>query len=324
MDKPFKTLDEQISMLKRRNLIISSYGYVKEILSQINYYNVINGYKSVFLKRDLKGVLFSPEEFKEGTTFEELYNLYLMDFELKKIVFPYVIRFEKLIKTSCAYYFSEKYREPYSYLQMKNYSNDISELTNVLKNIATLSNLVNSNNKNTGKAAIKHYIDKYTQVPLWVLINFLTLGNISYFYNSLDNSLQSNIAKTFSDRYKQDYNSKEKIEAGEIIEILKISNYFRNIIAHDEVMYSFKIQKKGSVKKFKKYFKNKYEGERLYDLIMLLQLVLPKEEHKCLLAELKDVFSKFGKKFKTVKMEEIMHIAGFKSNWEQIQIEKSD
>lgn len=318
MDKPFKTLDEQISILKGRNLIINSDDYVKEILSQINYYNVINGYKSVFLKRDLNGVLFFPEEFKDGTTFEELYNLYLMDFELKKIVFPYLIRFEKLLKTSCAYYFSKEYREPYSYLQMKNYSNDISKLTNVLKNIATLSNLVNSNNKNTRKTAIKHYIDNYTQVPLWVLVNFLTLGNISYFYNSLDNSVQSNIAKTFSHRYKQDYNSKEKIEAGEIMEILKISNYFRNIIAHDEVMYSFKIQKISSVQKFKKYFKNNYEGESLYDLVMLLQLVLPKEEHKCLVSELQGVFSKFGEKFNTVKIEEIMQIAGFKGNWEQI------
>ena len=318
MDKPFKRFGEQIDILKSRNLVIDNEEYVEDILSQINYYNVINGYKNIFLKRDLNGVLVSPEEFKQGTTFEELYSLYLMDFELKKTIFPYLLRFEKLLKTACAYYFSEKHTENYSYLQMKNYSNDASNLTSVLKNIATLSNLVSSNNKNTGKSAIKHYIDEYSQVPLWVLINFLTLGNLSYFYNSLDNSLQSIIAKTFSNRYKKEYNSKEKIEAGEIIEILKISNYFRNIIAHDEVMYSFKIRKVSSTQKFKKYFNNDYTGENLYDLVMLLKLVLPKKEHKNLILEIKDIFSRYEMKFKTVKIEEVMELSGFKSNWEQI------
>lgn len=318
MDKSFKRFDEQINILKSRKLIIDNDEYITDILSQINYYNVINGYKSIFLKRDLNGVLVSPEEFKQGTTFEELYSLYLMDFELKKTIFPVLLRFEKLLKTACAYYFSEKYTEDYSYLQMKNYSNDASNLTSVLKNIATLSNLVSSNNKNTGKPAIKHYIDEYSNVPLWVLINFLTLGNISYFYNSLENSLQSMIAKAFSTRYKKDYSSKEKIEAGEIIEILKISNYFRNIIAHDEVMYSFKIRKVSSTQKFKKYFNNDYNGETLFDLVMLLKLVLPKEEHNLLILEIKDIFSRFEKCFKTVKIEEVMELAGFKSNWEQI------
>lgn len=318
MDKPFKTFEEQINILKSRNLVIDNEEYVKEILSQINYYNVINGYKSIFLKRDLNGILVSPEKFKEGTTFEELYSLYQMDFELKKTIFPYILRFEKLLKTACAYCFSEKHTEAYSYLQMKNYSNDESNLTSVLKNIATLSNLVSSNNKNTGKPAIKHYIDEYSQVPLWVLINFLTLGNISYFYNSLDNSLQSMIAKTFSNRYKKDYNSKEKIEAGEIIEILKLSTYFRNIIAHDEVMYSFKIRKVSSTQKFKKYFNNKYTGENLYDLIMLLKLALPKEEHNLLISDIKDIYSRYAVKFISVKIEDIMQVSGFKNNWEQI------
>ena len=51
---------------------------------------------------------------------------------------------------------------------------------------------------------------------------------------------------------------------------------------------------------------------------MVLKLVLPKEEYKCLISDVKNIFSKFEEKFKTVKIEEIMQIAGFKSSWEQI------
>ena len=83
-------------------------------------------------------------------------------------------------------------------------------------------------------------------------------------------------------------------------------------------MYSFKIRKVSSTQKFKKYFNNDYTGENLYDLIMLLKLVLPKDEHSHLILEIKDIFSRYETKFKTVKIEEIMQLSGFKSNWEQI------
>ncbi len=318
MSKPFKTIKEQILILKSRNLEIENEEIAESILSQINYYNIINGYKKVFLKRDLKGVLLDPEEFKTGSNFDELYQLYQMDIELKNCIFRFLLRFEKLLKTSCAYHFSEKHREEYAYLQMKNYSLDTKDLTNVLRNLSTLSNLVSSNNKKTGKPSIKHYIDKHGEIPLWVLINFLTLGNLSYFYSSLDNSLQSKIAKDFSKRYKKEYSSKEKIDVGEIKEALKVTNYFRNIVAHDEVLYSFNINKASSTTNFSKYFKGNYRGQGLNDLIMILKLVLPKVEHEMLIKEVKDIFARYNSKFNTVKFDDIIRVAGFHSLWYEI------
>lgn len=47
--KPFKTYDEQIDILKSRNLEIKDKSKAKDILSQINYYNLINSYKNPFL-----------------------------------------------------------------------------------------------------------------------------------------------------------------------------------------------------------------------------------------------------------------------------------
>ena len=109
-----------------------------------------------------------------------------------------------------------------------------------MKNIVTLSNAISRKNKNSnGKKPIKHYIKKHDHIPLLVLVNFLTLGNISYFYNSLDESLQNKIARDFGKRYKDSYQSREKISKTELIDIIKICNFFRNVCARDEVMYSF-------------------------------------------------------------------------------------
>ena len=72
-----------------------------------------------------------------------------------------------------------------------------------MKNIGKLSNAISRENENSNdKKSIKHYIKKHDLIPLWVLVNFLTLGNISYFYNSLDESLQNKIARDFGERYK--------------------------------------------------------------------------------------------------------------------------
>ena len=47
--KPFKTYDEQIDILKSRNLEIKDRNKARDLLSQINYYYLINGYKDPFL-----------------------------------------------------------------------------------------------------------------------------------------------------------------------------------------------------------------------------------------------------------------------------------
>jgi len=53
-----------------------------------------------------------------------------------------------------------------------------------LKNIGKLSNAISRENENSNdKKSIKHYIKKHYYIPLWVLLNYLTVGNISYFYN---------------------------------------------------------------------------------------------------------------------------------------------
>lgn len=48
-DKPFKTIKEQIQILKSRNLIFLNEETAKNALSRYGYYEIINGYKDFFL-----------------------------------------------------------------------------------------------------------------------------------------------------------------------------------------------------------------------------------------------------------------------------------
>ena len=311
MSKPFKTYDEQIEILSSRGLHIENIEQTKLILSQVNYYNLINGYKAPFL--DNASCSNGEDAYIPSSSFEEIYALHEMDRELKKVVFYSILRFEKLLKTSCAYHFSDLHRVGlYPYLQIENYSTSKHQLNFVLKNIGTLTNAISrENEKSNGKKPIKHYIKKHDHIPLWVLVNFLTLGNISYFYNSLDESLQNIIARDFGERYKENYHSKEKISKTELIEIIKICNFFRNVCAHDEVMFSFSLNKAGQTAMFKKFFDENYTGKNLHDLILVLQLVIPKEEYQSLIKSIVAIKNTYKDKFSSISIDDIFEISGF-------------
>jgi len=49
LEKEFKTIDEQIEILKSRNVKIENYDKAYKILTRNNYYYLINGYKDLFI-----------------------------------------------------------------------------------------------------------------------------------------------------------------------------------------------------------------------------------------------------------------------------------
>ena len=67
MEKEFKTIDEQIEILKLRNVLIEDYNIAYKILSKNNYYYLINGYKNLFIDKT-KNI----EKYLNNTKIEEI------------------------------------------------------------------------------------------------------------------------------------------------------------------------------------------------------------------------------------------------------------
>ena len=65
MEKLFKTLDEQVDILKERGLIIEDEELTKEILLRENYF-FINGYRILLTNS------YTDKNFIVGSTFREL------------------------------------------------------------------------------------------------------------------------------------------------------------------------------------------------------------------------------------------------------------
>ena len=89
--KEYKTNIELINYLISKGLIINDKENSLNNLERYSYYSIINGYKFVFKNND--------NNYKENTSFEEIFALYEFDKNIKSIFLKYILEIEIIIKS---------------------------------------------------------------------------------------------------------------------------------------------------------------------------------------------------------------------------------
>jgi abortive infection bacteriophage resistance protein len=121
------------------------------------------------------------------------------------------------MKNLISYYFSKEIKD-----NKGDKNNNINQL------ILYVNELVKQKHK-TNKS-IRHYSDNYGYVPLWVLMNILTFGNITVFYDVMKIQVRNEIAKIIG-------NNIERINVKQLLNILRTVNVYRNSCAHEDRLY---------------------------------------------------------------------------------------
>ncbi len=221
--KTFKTIDEQIEILKQRGLVISDIEKTRQILLRENYF-FINGYRHLFMN-SWKDVNFIP-----GTTFEELYAMFVFDRKERNIFFKNLLIVENNVKSLISYQLSRKYGfKEKEYLNPKNYSKDPIKIRQVHDVLNKVKRQIRVNGKQ--HSATMHYITNYGYIPLWILVKVLSFGIISELYNILDDSDKKDIAGIYN-------------VDSETLEIyLSILANYRNLCAHEDILYDHRTQR---------------------------------------------------------------------------------
>lgn len=120
MDKPFKSIDEQIAILESRGLECDN--NTRIVLEREGYYPVVNGYKDLFL--DHRGDS-CHEFFVKGTKFSDIYRLFEFDRSLRLLMFECFNKAEAVLKTVCSYRFAMAHKDsPEAYLDRGSYRAD--------------------------------------------------------------------------------------------------------------------------------------------------------------------------------------------------------
>ena len=291
--KDFATHAEQLEILEERGLKVPDKAAAKRILSRENYYALIDGYKEPFLEHDEMVNPYGLERYQEGTEFGHIYALHSFDRKLRLLLLNELLKFEKNIKSKVAYRFSEKFRETASFLEPGNYSTDSGHHHERDRIISTLANLIKSHKKRdkVRYPAIREFYDKHKNVPLWVLVNFLSLGQITHFYTVIDEELRDRIARDFAEEYSEEY-GEIRLKACDLDAILRIVFPYRNKSAHEEVLYRFHLPhpvELGAVESMLEMDKRSLSGATVFSVCGLLKLVLPKEDFRWFSKELEQL-----------------------------------
>lgn len=239
--KPFKTLEEQVTILESRGLSMPEYA-AYALLGE-DYYCVVNGYKEPFLDKEASAEA-GHDVYAEGTGFGDLSSLFLFDRDLRNLTFKYLLKAEARVRSVAAYTFSEAYRELDAYLKIANYTDAKDYMvgpSHYDEDLAGLIALLTRKSKG-GRACkdfIAHYRQNYDEVPLWVLVKDLTFGNVSYFYGLQKRSVQNLICKRVV-MLRRDP-AHVMLTPHDMRLALRTLVDFRNICAHDERLWCAKV-----------------------------------------------------------------------------------
>lgn len=301
MPKEFKTYDEQIELLQSRNVVTDE--NTKTQLMQESYYAIVNGYKDPFLDNNAMQSTHD-DVYLEGTKFEWIYSLFSFDRDLRAITFKYLTRAEATMKNAVTYAFCSVCSDPNAYLDRSSYveAKDMlvpkgfkgNKVMLHQNNLTTLMKILNSKVGKKGKSFTRHYMETYGFVPLWVLQNDLTFGNISNFYQLQKRSIQNHACTLILEANGA---QGRRLSADTLLRAFSVLVDFRNICAHDERLYCAKVGKSQDID-----FSN---------MAYYLMHVLPMEEFKQFLDEIFTLFNQHKENLHVVTMESLLKGMGF-------------
>lgn len=282
--KEFKSIEEQIELLKSRGVITDE--NTATVLLRENYYSVVNGYKDPFLDRT--AMQSCPDNvYLTGTRFEWLHSLFLFDRELRQVTFGYLIQAEAALKTATVYAFCEAHRGCADYLDRASFSDAKGMLVPKAfkgnkaalhsSNMNRLMKILNDKLvlKASSRPFVVHYLQKHGAVPLWVLCNDLTFGNMSHFYQLMKRGEQNAVCKhLFSTTLRA--NGEERLSPHDILRAYDVLVCFRNLCAHDERLYC--AQK---------------DNDTYATMLELLNIALPAKTVEKLKRELEELLEKY-------------------------------
>ncbi|MBQ8892224.1 MAG: Abi family protein [Bacilli bacterium] len=302
MKKDFKNLEEQIEILKSKGLVIDDVEYAKEVLFRENYF-FLNGYRFLLMRSNI------DRRYIEGATFLELYSLFLFDRTFRNILFKNILIIENNIKSIISYQLSIKYgyRER-DYLVPKNFTTNkekTKQVSDILKKMRRQINLNASQH-----TATSHYVNNYGYIPLWVLVKVLSFGIVGELYSILKKEDQLGIADIYN------------LDVDTLSNYLTILSNYRNLCAHEDILFSNKTQRQISDNIYHKLLNVPimddeyiYGKNDVFALVIILKQMLSEEEFSNFMEEVKHNLDNLEMNLHSIKIDKVLDGMGFPKNY---------
>jgi abortive infection bacteriophage resistance protein len=290
MVKPFKTIHDQLNLLKDRGLIVYDENEAEFILEHLNYYR-ISGYTLTLRKNDA---------FYANTTFDDIMQIYNFDKELKGFLLLCLEDIEIALRTHIGYVIGQV--DPLGYLRPENFASDIHfnafscEIRSALED-----------NKN--EAFIKHHQSKYgSLLPSWVFVETLSFGTLSRLFSSLHIDLQKSICAKYYKDIRYTY----------IMNWLEALVVIRNLCAHHSRLYNrglpraFTFAKKDLNFFLEQGYDRNQIGKKIFFALLIIARLAPRSKETTI--SITDKIYELQSKY---PFADIKHY-GFGKHWEEV------
>lgn len=303
--KVFKSIEEQVEILRNKGLVIEDEEYAKSILLRENYFFLM-GYRHSFLKKD------ASRKFIDGTSFNELYALFMFDRTFRNIIFKNILIVENNYKSIFSYALSSNYGyKEKDYLNPSNFDQSEDKKSQVSDLIRKLKRQYRVNGKQHG--ATSHYMVNYGYIPLWIGIKVISFGLMSELYSILKSEDANRIAKIYN------------IDAKSLEVFLPILANYRNLCAHEDILFDHFTQRTipdniyHHILNIPKVEDEYVNGKNdIFALILILKHLLTPGDFKLMMNEINYEFDRLKGRLVHIDISVIYEKMGFPLNYKDI------
>ncbi len=283
--KQHKSILEQISHLKRRGIIIDDLDKAVSFLSSVNYYR-FSGYLFQFRRKESSFYI-------ENLTLSRIIDIYNFDCKFTRLFMYILENVEETLKARFSFTLSSLNPDkPLIYLD-----------SSIYRDAYTLSGFAKlfdkAKNENSDLPFIKHHNQNYAgDLPIWVAVEIMTMGNIHKLYDNLKGKYQKAIAATYTTGSNQ------------LKSWIKNLTYTRNHLAHYMRVYGFNFGRTPVQCNNHPIYS---QSGMIFDQLLIAGFMFSNHEDwiNYVIPELKALLTSYNKNIE-------LKALGFPTNWEQL------
>lgn len=216
-------IDKQMQLLEDRGVVFDNKIKAEEILLDIGYYRF--GFYAFPFERTFPNIYNRTHKYVKGTTFKSIYDLYLFDSKLRRLLLNALDRIEVNLRSRITYIVSNIYENsPTWFVDRAIMKSDFVTSFRSKVYSTLLENPV-----------IKRHHEKYINdryAPAWKTLEFMTLGNLTALYQAIkDTEVKKKVASEYGCSLKVFINYLETIRV------------IRNKCAHGSCLYNMGLAK---------------------------------------------------------------------------------
>ena len=283
--KPHLSFEAQVNLLRDRNLTIQNSNFAIKKLKHLNYYRLSAYFYPFYDYKD---------SFVQGTTFEDIIQLYYFDKEFRNLLFYAIEKIEIYIRTQSAFVIAQK-AGVFGYTNPRIFHNRHKH-QEILKSIQ-------KEVSRSKEPFVKEFFDKYREshLPTWAMVEIISFNTLSKIFANL------------KEEYRETIIQEIDIRPYVFQRWLHSLTYIRNICAHHSRLWNKVLAIEPMKPKNQKLFKT-LNNKKIFFVVMMLEFLLQEIDDEEF--DFKYQLQRLFHKYPNVNQKAM----GFVENWEDFEL----